>query len=121
MSPFAALAHSPHESDGATLADASAASDEDAQQGGAAPLDHGHQTHQQPGPFGSAHDMPGLHDVDTEQVQQQQQPPQQQHIGQSASDVHEGRIEHEADVQSASSSDSRQNFRRKGRPKCAVM
>lgn len=117
-SPFAALAHSPHESDGVTLADASVASDEDAQQGGAAPSDHGHQTHQQPSPFGSAHDMPLSHDVDTEKLQQQ---PQQQHIGQSACDVHEGSNEHEADLQSASSSDSRPNFRRKGRPKCAMM
>ncbi len=120
MSPFAALAHSPHESDGVTLADAATASDEDAQQGGAVPSDHGHQLHRQPGPFGSAHDSPVLHDVDNEQQQQQQQP-QQQHVGESASDVHEGSIEHEADVQSASSSDSMQNFRRKGRPKCAVM
>ena len=122
MSPFAALAHSPHESDGATLADASAASVEDAQQGDAVPSDHGHQIHQQTGPFGSAHDMPVLHDVDTEQLQQQQpQQPQQQHIGESASDVHEDSNEHAAYLQSASSSDSRQNFRRKGRPKCVVM
>ncbi len=121
MSPFAALAHSPHESDGPTLADASA-SDEDAQQGGAVPSDHGHQIHQQPGPFGNAHDMPVVNDVDTEQQQQQQsQQQQQQHIGESASEVHEDSNEHEADLQSASSSDSRQNFRRKGRPKCAVM
>jgi len=118
MSPFAALAHSPHETEGVTLADASTASDEYAQQDGAAPSDHGRQIDQQPGPFGSAHDMPVLHDVDTEQLQQQQQ---QQSIGESASDVHEGSSDHEADMQSASSSDSRQNFRRKGRPKCAVM
>ncbi len=119
-SPFAALAHSPHENEGVTLADAPTASDEDAHQDGAAPSDDDRQIHQQPGPFGSAHDMPGLHGVDTEQLQQQQ-PQQQQHVGESASDVHEGSNEHEADLQSTSSSDSRQNFRRKGRPKCAVM
>ena len=120
MSPFAALAHSPHESDGATLADASAASDEEAQQGGAVPSNQGHQIHQQPSPFGSAHDMPFLHDVDTEQ-QQQQQEQQQQNVGESACDVHEGSDEREVELQSDTSSDSRQNFRRKGRPKCAVM
>lgn len=116
MSPFAALAHSPHENEGVTLADVSTASDEFAQQDGAAPSDHGHQIHQHPSPFGSAHDMPVLHGVDTGQLQQQQQ-----RIGESASGVHEGSNEREADLQSLSSSDSRQSFRRKGRPKCAVM
>ena len=142
MSPFAALAHSPHEHDGATLADDSAAFSGGIQrghvqaQGNAQQECDGGTAHQESSPFGSKQGMPvgSVADHHTSNQQQQfhhQQQQQSQQQGQQqqgqqqddylAYDVHDASHDHEAELQSASSGDSRQSFRRKGRPKCSVM
>lgn len=124
-SPFAALAHSPQDSYGATLAGPSTASAEDAPQTFAQPIplggpEPGIMNHQQPSPFGSEQSMPSSTGCPSEQQHDLQHQQQQQADG-MVPDACEAHGEDETDVMSASSSDSRQSFRRKGRPRCAVM
>lgn len=123
-SPFAALAHSPQDSYGTTLAGPSTASAENSPQTFAQPIplagpEPGLMTHQQPSPFGSEQSMPSSTGHTSEHQPGLQH--QQQQADGLVPDAHEDHGEHESDVMSASSSDSRQSFRRKGRPRCAVM
>ena len=118
MSPFAALANSPHEHDGTAPAHNCTPFSGDAQQHNAESQSHaqqdvdGHAALQQPSPFGSEQDMP---------ISAQQSNDQQLQDDVCRANVHDEHGDQEADLQSNNSSDSRQNFRRKGRPKCAVM
>lgn len=116
-SPFAAVAHSPHDN---ALADETAFEAEQSQQESRQqqhaqqPAAHAEAAGPQSSSFGSDqyanadhHQVPGLQNSDQEGTGSMQD-------GSVSSDQ-------EADMQSASSGGSRQTYRRKGRPKCILM
>lgn len=117
-SPFAAMAQSPHENEDGTLAAETAFEAE-----------QGHlEEAQQPAPAAADANTAGLQSSSFGSDQyadatQQQAGNLQPNSEAGTSTVQDGSTssERETDIQSASSSDSRQNYRRKGRPKCILM
>ena len=117
-SPFAALAHSPPVHDEAVLADSVTPAAEEVQQppyhlqNDTQPASAASWPHQQPAVQSSEHDG------DDANVTCH---PQRLDTAPHADDVETQGRETESDLQSNSSSDSRQRFRRRGRSKCTVM
>ena len=115
-SPFAALANSPHEDADATLAGETAFEAEQMRQ-------EQQQHEQQPSADGAVLQPSSFGSDQYADAANHQTSDLQPNSEEGLTRSHDDNIgsEQEADMQSASSGGSRQNHRRKGRPKCVVM